>query len=221
MEANGCVFPEGLEYSPDMNLWFRKERHSDSYRVGMTSALLWLAGKQSKITLKPAGTAVGEGKSIGSIETPRFFDTMRVPFPCVIENINGRVASGETVGTRSIYEEHWLAVVAVGTRTGPQERLVSGEVARNAAVERVEALRLQCFAELPDVDMVEIGSECSAVLSRLSHLVENKEKGFTVHLVTDDLTSPIEMVRWADETGNRLLETRKIVNIYHFIAVRK
>lgn len=221
METNGCVFPEELEYSPDMNIWFRKEEQRDSYRVGMTSALLWLAGKPLKIALKAAGTAVEQGKSIGSVETPRFFDTMRMPFSCVIREINGRITGGDVVGPRSIYYEHWLAVVAFEAGSKPGKRLVRGEAAGAAAVERVRALRLHCFSELPDVDMVEIGSECSAVLSKLSHLVENREKGFTVHLVTDDVTSPIEMVRWADETGNRLVETRKIDGIYHFLAVRE
>lgn len=218
METEGCIFPEELRYTADMNLWLAPEE--GRWRVGMTSALLWTAGKPLKVRMKEKGTIVEAGKSIGSVESPRFFDTMRVPFACTIEELNGNVAPHGGLTPRSIYQSHWLARVSPVDATAVEEHTLGGEAARKAAFEKVAALRIHCFSELPDAEMVEIGSECSAVLSRLSGLMENREKGFAVHLVTDDITSPIEMVRWADETGNRVTDTRKIDGVYHFLALK-
>ncbi len=220
METEGCYFPDELEYTNDMNLWLRKEK-SGRYRIGMTSALLWTAGKPVKVLMKEKGTAVAEGKSVGSVEGRKFFDTLRVPFGCTIEEVNTNIDEGSRLSTASIYGEHWLAVVEVTTEAGISEFIVSGREVRERAIEKVRSLRLHCFSELPDAEMVEIGSECSAVMARLSQLMENRDEGFAVHLVTDDVTAPIEMVRWSDETGNRLAETRKTDNVYHFIAVKK
>jgi glycine cleavage system H protein len=41
-----------------------------------------------------------------------------------------------------------------------------------------------------------------------------------VHVVSDDPTADIEMVRWSEETGQELLESRKEGKLMHFI-VRK
>src|SRR5207249_3742863 len=44
--------------------------------------------------------------------------------------------------------------------------------------------------------------------------------GDVVHLVTDDGTAPIEMVRWSDETGQPVIDERREGNLFHFL-VRK
>ena len=219
METNGCFFPDELEYSPDMNIWFRKVREG-LYSMGMTAAILWTAGKPLKLVLRKKGDEVPEGKSIGSVEGRKYFDVLRMPFSCRIVEINREAGNSITPSTRSIYGVHWLAIVEATQAGDAPAGLLSGAAARKAADEKVISLRLQCFSELPDTEMVEIGSECSAVLARLSQIMEGKQKGYAVHLVTDDITSPMEMVRWSDESGNRLAETRKVDNIYHFIAVR-
>lgn len=221
MEINGCLFPEGLYYSDDMNIWLVPEGNQGDYRVGITSAVLWTAGKPIKTMLKELGTLVGEGKSIGSVESPRFFDTLRMPFECTIVSLNSNAAKGSDLDSNSIYERDWLAIVRPAAVANAASRLLVGDRAKEKAKEKVLSLRLNCFSLLPDREMVEIGTECSAVLAKLNELMEDEGKGFTVHLVTDDVTSPMEMVRWSDESGNRIAETRKLENIYHFIAVKE
>jgi TusA-related sulfurtransferase len=39
-----------------------------------------------------------------------------------------------------------------------------------------------------------------------------------VHVVSDDPTADIEMERWADETGQEILKSRKEGNLIHFIV---
>ena len=85
---------------------------------------------------------------------------------------------------------------------------------------QIAALRIRCFAAFPDFEMFEIGLECSAVLAKLNELLTRIEVGAVVHLVTDDPTSPIEMVRWSDQTGQPVIDERKEGNLFHFL-VRK
>jgi TusA-related sulfurtransferase len=66
--------------------------------------------------------------------------------------------------------------------------------------------------------MFQIGVECAATLTKLDELLEKIIIGNVVHLVSDDTTADLEMVRWSEQTGQLLLETRKEGNLYHFIV---
>src|SRR2546428_646669 len=108
--------------------------------------------------------------------------------------------------------------------------LTSGEVevgitsiyaaATELLAKQVAAFRVRCFAAFPDFEMFEIGVECAAVLVKLNELLVQVPVGEVVHLVTDDPTSPIEMVRWSDETGQSVIDERREGSLFHFL-VRK
>jgi len=66
--------------------------------------------------------------------------------------------------------------------------------------------------------MFEIGVECSATLAKLDELLEKTPPGEVIHLVSDDPTADIEMLRWSEDKGQSLLETRKEGNLLHFIV---
>jgi glycine cleavage system H protein len=42
--------------------------------------------------------------------------------------------------------------------------------------------------------------------------------GEVVHLVSDDPTADLEMIRWSEQNGQSLLETRSEGNLFHFIV---
>jgi glycine cleavage system H protein len=84
----------------------------------------------------------------------------------------------------------------------------------------IQQLRVRCFAAFPDHEMFEIGVECSATLAKLDELVEKIPTGEVIHLISDDPTADLEMLRWSDERGQSLLEMRNEGNLLHFI-VRK
>lgn len=67
---------------------------------------------------------------------------------------------------------------------------------------------------------MEDGVECAAVLIRLNDLMERSSLNEVAHVISDDPTADIEMVRWSDETGQQVLESRKEGKLMHFI-VRK
>jgi TusA-related sulfurtransferase len=98
--------------------------------------------------------------------------------------------------------------------------LVSLPAGQPTLSRQIAALRVRCFAAFPDHEMFEIGTECAAVLVKLNELLERSQIGDVVHLVTDDPTAPIEMVRWSDETRQPIIDERREGNLFHFI-VRK
>jgi TusA-related sulfurtransferase len=65
--------------------------------------------------------------------------------------------------------------------------------------------------------MYEIGVECAATLTKLDELVSSIEIGGIVHLVSDDNSADLEMIRWSEERGQSILETRPEGNLLHFI----
>jgi TusA-related sulfurtransferase len=70
------------------------------------------------------------------------------------------------------------------------------------------------------VQLYEIGLECSAVLTMLNEELAKRPAGIHLLLVTDDATSPIEMVRWSDQTGHTVQSYRKDGTLHQFL-VRK
>jgi TusA-related sulfurtransferase len=66
--------------------------------------------------------------------------------------------------------------------------------------------------------MFEIGVECAATLTKLDELLLKVPIGDVVHLVSDDITADLEMIRWSEQTGQSLLEIRTEGNLFHFIV---
>jgi TusA-related sulfurtransferase len=66
--------------------------------------------------------------------------------------------------------------------------------------------------------MYEIGVECAATLTKLDELISKIEIGEVIHLVSDDKTADLEMIRWSQESGQSILETRPEENLLHFIV---
>jgi len=94
------------------------------------------------------------------------------------------------------------------------------QMVQNGLREKIAQHHARCFKAFPDHEMFEIGAECSAVLLKLNELVSTIPVGVVVHLVSDDPTAYVEMVRWTEMTGHNLVESRTEGNLFHFI-VRK
>jgi len=84
--------------------------------------------------------------------------------------------------------------------------------------EKIVQLRVRCFKAFPDREMYEIGTECSAVLVRLSEELSAMRIGEAIHLVSDDPTAYVEMIAWTDRTGQSLADWRKEGELFHFIV---
>ncbi len=84
----------------------------------------------------------------------------------------------------------------------------------------IKDLHIRCFVAYPDYEMFEIGVECAATLTKLDELIPKIKIGEIVHLVSDDKTASVEMIRWSEGSGQSILETRPEVNLMHLIVRR-
>jgi glycine cleavage system H protein len=219
MEIENCVFPDNLYYDLDNLVWIRREA-DNVLVIGITSILSVLAGKISAITFKEVNTVIDKGKSVGTIESGRFFGAIRTPVAGRIIAINHELLSRPKQANDSPYGNGWFIVLDPSSGNDITKDLKSLPEGSEEIRVLIRRLRVKCYSALPDFEMFEIGVECAATLSKLDDLISGIESGQVIHVVSDDPTADIEMTRWSEQTGQQLVETRKEDNLLHFI-VRK
>ncbi len=215
MKVEQCNFPDDIEYDVERNVWVRRE--NGRARIGANAILVWVSGAITSVTLKPIGTRLSIGQSLGSLEGPRHFDVLRAPLSGFVAETNGILLEEPRILTKEPYGTGWMVVMRP-TDHDEITQLVRLPEASDALARRVKELRVHCFAEFPDSEMFEVGVECSAVLVRLNEFLGSSNRGTVVHIVSDDTSAEIEMTRWSEQTGNQILEWRREGNLYHFLV---
>ena len=218
MKIEGCEFPNDLLYDPDGLVWCRPD--SGEVTIGITSIYAAVAGRIAKVSSKPLKVAYPSGTAIGFLESPKHFGPIRTPIGGVLLELNQRAIRDPRLVTASPYGEGWVAQLRPSDLRRDRAALLRLPADRDRIANQIGSLRVRCFAAFPDHEMFEIGTECAAVLVKLNELLARVPVGDVVHLVTDDGTAPIEMVRWSDETGQPVIDERREGNLFHFL-VRK
>ena len=219
MIIDHCEFPDDLCYDVQSDVWFRFSSEEKGGTAGITTILSFLAGKLQTIRLKTELGIASSRQMIGTIESGRYFGAVRSPVSGRISEYNLALIADPTLANRDPYGAGWFLRYET-IDEADLGKLLRGKLAEEALRSRIKELKVRCFKQLPDDDMFSIGTECSTTLANLNQLLEKRPEGTVVHLVTDDPTAEIEMIRWADQTKNELLETRKEDTLFHFI-VRK
>jgi glycine cleavage system H lipoate-binding protein/TusA-related sulfurtransferase len=219
MKIDGCEFPDDLLYDREGLVWIRPSPTGDAV-VGITSIYAALAGRVAKVTTKTTGTLYPRGAAIGFLESGKHFGPIRTPVGGVLLEVNPSVLAKPRLLTEALYHDGWVARMRPSALTRDRPELLALPAGRETLEKQIAALRVRCFAAFPDYEMFEIGVECAAVLVKLNELLSQIPVGDVVHVVTDDPTSPIEMVRWSDETGQPVIDERKEGSLFHFL-VRK
>lgn len=218
MKINDCEFPDDALYEPEGFVWLRVGTPGEAF-LGITSIQAALAGRLTKVTAKPLNEEYTRGRSIGLLESGKYFGAIRTPVDGVLVEVNERVLSEPKLLSEDPYREGWFA--RLRTKSNPADSgMRSATELRDVLASQIAALRVHCFAAFPDYEMFEIGTECAAVLVRLDELIERAKLGEVVHLVSDDWTAPVEMENWSMRTGHVVVESRKEGNLFHFL-VRK
>lgn len=217
MEIEHCVFPDDILYDLDNLVWARKEA-GNVLVIGITSILSAIAGRISAIQLKDVNTSIRRGKNLGTIESGRYFGAVRAPVAGKIVAVNHELFSNPKLANDSPYGKGWF--IALSPTSDIDIMNVMKSLPRNSEEIRalIRTLRVKCYSALPDFEMFEIGIECAATLSKLDDLISGIRSGQIVHLVSDDPTADIEMTRWSEQTGQKLIETRKEENLLHFLV---
>jgi glycine cleavage system H protein len=215
MKIDNCSFPEDLLYDTENFVWMgNKEK---TVTIGITTIMTSIAGKLSRIKLKPVGTKLEKGMSCGSLESAKYFGVVRTPISGTIVQVNKSLMDTPKLANNSPYTEGWFVKIEPSDM-GDMRTLETIENCHDKMSLAIQKLRVRCFAAFPDHEMFEIGVECSATLAKLDELIEKIPAGEVIHLVSDDPTADLEMLRWSEEREQSLLEMRNEGNLFHFIV---
>ena len=225
MRISHCDFPEGILYDLDNLVWI-KRNDDDHYVVtlGVTPILISLAGKLTKIKLKEIGTIIEKSKSVGSIESLRYFGMVRCPIKGEIVEVNNTLTDNPKTVNDFPYNEGWFVKIKIQNSDSSIDSELKNDCLKfidecHDEIKKImEKLHVRCFSAFPDYEMFEIGVECAATLTKLDELIGKINMGNVVHVVSDDTSADLEMIRWSEERGQDLLESRKEANLFHFIV---
>ena len=218
MKINHCDFPEDLLYDVENFVWCKTNTEGGMMTIGIINCLGYISGKLSNINLKPIGIIVERGKSIGTIESPRYFGVVRSPVSGKIIEVNSSLSKLPELANKYPYSQGWFARLKV-TKIGEEiTNLKNIKGCSDEMAALIQRHHVICFDAFPDFELFEIGVECAATLAKLDELLEKISVDSVVHLVSDDPTADLEMIRWSEQTGHSLLDTRREENLYHFVV---
>ena len=219
MIINNCDFPDNLLYDPDSFVW-TDVSNENCIKIGIIPILTSISGKLKSVKLKKGGTNIEKGKSLGSIESPKYFGIVRSPLNGTIKEINESILSKPKQVNDSPYEFGWLSTIVPSNLDKDLNGLKKIGDCYIQFKSLIDEFHVRCFKAYPDYEMYELGTECAATLTKLDELLTKIDIGEIVYLASDDITADLELTRWSKERSQSILETRKEGLIFHFL-VRK
>jgi glycine cleavage system H protein len=221
LNVDGCDLPDDRSYDFENDVWLRLEGDGPVATLGLTSLLASFAGRFTTVTFRPLEGSVAAGRSVATVESLRYTGAVRLPLPATILVRNREVERRPRLLNDRPYDEGWIVRVQLADPAEVPRRLESASAVEARVRERIAERRIRCYPASPDAELYEVGVECSAVLVRLDEEVARRQPGEVVLLVTDDPTSPIEMVRWSDRSGHSVIAHRREETFHHFLIRRE
>jgi glycine cleavage system H protein len=220
VEILGCPLPEDRLYDLEHDVWWADEPGSTAARVGIVGVLGAFAGPFHSFAFRPVESRVGQGRSVATVESVRYTGAIRLPVDAFVLERNEQLVRRPRLLNDAPYTDGWVVRVRPERADDPGRLLEPASAIAVRLEERIRAQRIRCWPQTPDLELYEIGLECSAVLTNLNEALARRSAEEAVLLVTDDPTSPIEMVRWSDQTGYPVLAHRREGELHQFL-VRK
>ena len=221
MEIEGCLLPEDRLYDLELDVWWASDAdHPELARVGLIAPLTAFAGPFRSLQFRTIDGMIGRGRSVATVESVRYTGAVRLPVDATILERNEAVVERPRLLNDAPYGDGWVVRARAEHPGEAGDRLETATAIAGRIEERIRTQRIRCWPQTPDIDLYEIGLECSTALTNLNEELGRRKPGDAIVLVTDDPTSPIEMTRWADQTGHSLLAHRRDGELHHFL-VRK
>lgn len=217
MEIDHCSFPEDVLYDPDNFVWAKFEGER-LVRVGITSVLSSLAGRLINVSLKKINLNIAMGRSLGTIESGRYFGVVRSPVTGSIVEINNAVVNNPKIINEFPYTDGWISVIKNENLNSEIKYLSTIQSCRDLIRSQIHRLHTRCFVAFPDHEMYEMGIECSSTLAKLDDLMKRVNIGDVIHVVSDDVTADLEMMRWSELRSQPILEMRQEKNLFHILV---
>jgi glycine cleavage system H protein len=219
MKIDNCEFPDGLLYDMENFVW-ADMKATRGITIGISTLLSSISGRLSAINLMGVGSQLQKGKRLATIESNTYFGVVRAPFSGKVLEVNESILRKPKLVNDFPYTEGWFVKMKpLSNATDPTNLLPIGNC-HDTVKTLIKNLHIRCFVAYPDYEMFEIGIECAATLTKLDELIPKIKIGEIIHLVSDDQTANIEMIRWAEGSGQSILETRAEGNLMHFIVKR-
>ena len=217
MKIESCIFPEDLLYDVE-NLVWANTKASKVVTIGITALLSSISGRISTIKIKDTGTRIENGKVLATIESNKYFGVIRAPFTGTIIEINDSILQRPKLVNDFPYSDGWFVKMEPSYMNQRLRNLQPIEECHDKIKMIIDNLHIRCFVAYPDYEMYEIGVECAATLTKLDELVSKINLGEIIHVVSDDKTADLEITRWAEDSGQKILETRPEGNLLHIIV---
>jgi glycine cleavage system H lipoate-binding protein/TusA-related sulfurtransferase len=215
LEVDNCEFPDDVLYDEEFYVWVKVQNQHAV--LGITSIQSALAGKLNEIKFKEVGTKISKGRSVATLESAKFFGSVRTPIAGRLVETNGNLLKEPKLANDDPYRQGWFVKLEPEALEQDLAGLQTAKGGLAKTESQIRELGIRCFKATPDYEMWEIGTECAAVLSRLNELMEQYKIGDVVHVVSDDKFADVEIARWSDQTGQQVLESRQEAKLMHFI----
>jgi len=209
-----CVFPVNYFYDLDNFTWVKSIEKPDDKKndvkqvlVGITPVYSYIAGKILKFKTKPVGTEIVRNKSLGTIESLNHFGIIRSPVSGNIVETNQEIIDNPKIVNDSPFERGWIAKIKTKDNLESLESIRTIEECKLEIESQIKKFNVKCFKSFPDFHMFELGTECSATLAKLDEfMVKNMRIGHVIRLVSDDPTADLELLRWANQNKQEIIE---------------
>ncbi len=216
-----CPIPDDRLYDVETDVWVKPGPGDRTALLGLTAPIVSFAGRFERVGYRPQDEFPERGHSVATVESTRYTGPVRVPVRGRVVRRNDRLVARPKLLNDAPYDAGWVVELELVDPTELARFLMRAAEARRAYGPRIIELRVHCLPAAPDTEMYEIGAECSAILARLDEEIARRAPHDVVLLVTDDPTSPIEMVRWADRTGHTVLHSDREGTLYRFLVRRE
>jgi len=209
-----CVFPVNYFYDLDNFTWVKSIEKPDDKKndvkqvlIGITPVYSYIAGKILKFKTKPVGTEIVRNKSLGTIESLNHFGIIRSPVSGNIVETNQEIIDNPKIVNDSPFERGWIAKIKTKDNLESLESIRTIEECKFEIESQIKKFNVKCFKSFPDFHMFELGTECSATLAKLDEfMVKNMRIGHVIRLVSDDPTADLELLRWANQNKQEIIE---------------
>ena len=218
MDVLGCELPDDRLYDPDEGVWWQPTDDGETARLGVIASVGAFAGPFRELTFRPVDGPLARGRSVATVESARYTGAVRLPVDAAVVERNDRVRARPRLLNDRPYTDGWIV------RLRPTDAGAAARVLRTAAAARplleatIRERRIRCWPLTPESELIEVGVECAAVLVRLNEELARRDPGEALLLVTDDPTSPVEMVRWSDQTGHPVRAHRVEGALHQFLV---